>query len=60
MVKNIIFDFDGVLVDSEILVAKAISKYLSDRNIKFKETNSKHQHYLSIINHCHINKTKLT
>ena len=31
MIKNIIFDFDGVLVDSEILVARAFSKYL--RNI---------------------------
>jgi len=31
MIKNIIFDFDGVLVDSEILVGKAFSKYL--RNI---------------------------
>ena len=37
MIKNIIFDFDGVLVDSEILVAKAISKYFADRKINFKE-----------------------
>ena len=28
MIKNIIFDFDGVIADSEILVAKAFSKYL--------------------------------
>ncbi len=28
MIKNIIFDFDGVLVDSEILVAKAFTKYM--------------------------------
>ena len=28
MIKNIIFDFDGVLVDSEILVAKAFAKYM--------------------------------
>ena len=28
MIKNIIFDFDGVLVDSEILVAKAFVKYM--------------------------------
>ena len=28
MIKNIIFDFDGVLVDSEILVAKAFARYL--------------------------------
>ena len=30
MIKNIIFDFDGVLVDSEILVAKAFSKYMQN------------------------------
>ena len=28
MIKNIIFDFDGVLVDSEILVAKAFAEYM--------------------------------
>ena len=28
MIKNIIFDFDGVLVDSEILVSKAFARYL--------------------------------
>ena len=37
MIKNIIFDFDGVLVDSEILVARSLSRYLADRNIKFEE-----------------------
>ena len=37
MIKNIIFDFDGVLVDSEVLVARALSKYLSKRGIKFEE-----------------------
>ena len=37
MIKNIIFDFDGVLVDSEILVAKAMKKYLAGRKIKFEE-----------------------
>ena len=37
MIKNIIFDFDGVLVDSEILVAKAFSKYLFQKNIIFSE-----------------------
>ena len=31
MIKNIIFDFDGVLVDSEILVAKAMTKYLAEK-----------------------------
>ena len=37
MIKNIIFDFDGVLVDSEILVAKAMKKYLAGRKIKFEK-----------------------
>ena len=37
MIKNIIFDFDGVLVDSEILVAKAMTKYLAEKNITFAE-----------------------
>ena len=37
MIKNIIFDFDGVLVDSEVLVAKAFSKYLASLGISFKE-----------------------
>ena len=37
MIKNIIFDFDGVLVDSEMLVAKSFSKYLANRNINFTE-----------------------
>ena len=36
MIKNIIFDFDGVIVDSEVLVAKSISKYLFERGIIFK------------------------
>ena len=30
MIKNIIFDFDGVLVDSEILIAKAFAKYIQN------------------------------
>ncbi len=36
MIKNIIFDFDGVIVDSEVLASKAFSKYLSkfDKSIK--------------------------
>ncbi len=37
MIKNIIFDFDGVLVDSEILVARAMKRYLAGRKIKFEE-----------------------
>ena len=37
MIKNIIFDFDGVLVDSEMLVARSFSKYLRNRNINFTE-----------------------
>ena len=30
MIKNIIVDFDGVLVDSEILIAKAFAKYIQN------------------------------
>tara|TARA_Y100001960_G_C14476569_1_gene729668 strand:+ start:129 stop:788 length:660 start_codon:yes stop_codon:yes gene_type:complete len=37
MINNIIFDFDGVLVDSEILVAKAISNYLKEAGYLFEE-----------------------
>jgi len=37
MIKNIIFDFDGVLVDSEMLVGKAFCKYFMLRNIIFTE-----------------------
>ncbi len=37
MIKNIIFDFDGVLVDSEAIIAKSFSRYLADRNITFSE-----------------------
>ena len=37
MIKNIIFDFDGVLVDSEILVARSFCRYLMERNIDFDE-----------------------
>jgi len=39
MIKNIIFDFDGVLVDSEMLVAQAFCQYLSERNIQFTEND---------------------
>ena len=37
MIKNIIFDFDGVIADSEILVAKAFTKYLKSIKIIFSE-----------------------
>ena len=39
MIKNIIFDFDGVLVDSEMLVAQAFCQYLYERNILFTEND---------------------
>jgi len=37
MVKNIIFDFDGVLVDSEMLVGKSFSRYLESLGHIFDE-----------------------
>jgi HAD superfamily hydrolase (TIGR01509 family) len=37
MIKNIIFDFDGVLVDSEILIAKAFAKYIQNFGIDIDE-----------------------
>ncbi len=37
MIKNIIFDFDGVIVDSEVLVSKAFSKYFKKFGYSFKE-----------------------
>ncbi len=37
MIKNIIFDFDGVLVDSEILVAKAFAKYMQSFGVEVDE-----------------------
>ena len=37
MIKSIIFDFDGVLVDSEILVAKAFSRYMIESGYDFNQ-----------------------
>ena len=37
MIKNIIFDFDGVIVDSEILASKAFTSYLTRRGHKVQE-----------------------
>ncbi|MDC3075308.1 HAD family phosphatase [Pelagibacteraceae bacterium] len=37
MIKNIIFDFDGVIVDSEVLASKAFAKYFKKLGYSFKE-----------------------
>ena len=37
MIKNIIFDFDGVIVDSEVLASKAFAKYFSNFDYKIEE-----------------------
>ena len=37
MIQNIIFDFDGVLVDSEILVAEAFSRYMIESGYDFNQ-----------------------
>ena len=37
MINNIIFDFDGVIVDSEVLVSKAFSEYFKKLGYSFKE-----------------------
>ena len=37
MIKNIIYDFDGVIVDSEILASKAYTKYFNDLGYSLKE-----------------------
>ena len=42
MIKNIIFDFDGVIVDSEVLASKAFSKYFS----KFYQSIKEEQFYI--------------
>ena len=41
MIKNIIFDFDGVIVDSEVLASKAFAKYFS----KFDKSIQEEQFY---------------
>ena len=37
MIKNIIFDFDGVIVDSEILASRAFSKYFKNIGYTYQE-----------------------
>ena len=37
MIRSIIFDFDGFLVDSEILVARAFSRYLIESGYDFNQ-----------------------
>ncbi len=37
MIKNIIFDFDGVIVDSEVLASKAFTHFFSKSGLKVKE-----------------------
>ena len=37
MIKNIIFDFDGVIVDSEILASQAYAKYFKDLKYPLNE-----------------------
>tara|TARA_Y100001970_G_scaffold128235_1_gene158371 strand:+ start:911 stop:1570 length:660 start_codon:yes stop_codon:yes gene_type:complete len=39
MIKNIIFDFDGVIVDSEILASRAFAKYLNNQGYTINEEN---------------------
>tara|TARA_Y100001970_G_C14183807_1_gene831357 strand:- start:368 stop:1030 length:663 start_codon:yes stop_codon:yes gene_type:complete len=36
MIKHLIFDFDGVIIDSELLAARAFLKNLSRKNINYK------------------------
>ena len=51
MIKNIIFDFDGVLVDSETIVLKAFSKYMQECRIK---TNEKELANLVAVSYTHL------
>ena len=37
MIKNIIFDFDGVVVDSEVLASKAFCNYFNNKGFSFNE-----------------------
>tara|TARA_B100001175_G_C19328092_1_gene551071 strand:+ start:36 stop:695 length:660 start_codon:yes stop_codon:yes gene_type:complete len=37
MIKNIIFDFDGVIVDSEVLASKAFAKYFNTLGYSFQD-----------------------
>ena len=37
MINNIIFDFDGVIVDSEVLASKAFVKYFNNLGYSLKE-----------------------
>ena len=37
MIKNIIFDFDGVIVDSEIIASRAFTNYLNNKGHNLKE-----------------------
>ena len=37
MIKNIIFDFDGVIVDSEVLASKAFAKYFIEKGYNVNE-----------------------
>ena len=37
MIKNIIFDFDGVIVDSEVLASRAFTKYFNNLGYSLKE-----------------------
>ena len=37
MIKNIIFDFDGVIVDSEVLASKAFANYFNNKGYSLRE-----------------------